>query len=238
MIKQHEFNTEWWGEEVGIITDPAFFDQSIAKQCAVLPRFAWVEFVQPVSKLPARQALAEAGFFYTDTQIRFRIDLTHIQPGPCANSLHVEIASERPFAIQDGDLRLFPYERFYAIAGATEARVNNRYLRWSNNLIREHPATCLRFLQDSRVQGWFLSHPGSGSLDLTLAMLSTTSAASGFDVYARALAQYARMGFRLGSASFSVRNSPVHNIYSSLGARYLEPRECWIWIRPGKKRNV
>jgi hypothetical protein len=231
MIKQHEFNTEWWGKEVGIVTDPAFFRQPPADQHAVLQQFAWTEFVQPVSKLPDRRSMADAGFFYADTQVRFRIDLSHIKPGPCASALEVEIASEAPFSIHEGDLKTFPYERFYSLPGATETRINARYVRWSNNLIRQHPATCFRFLQAGQVQGWFLSHPESGSIDLTLAMLSATAAASGFDVYSRALAEYARRGFRLGAASFSARNSPVHNIYSALGARYLEPRECWIWIR-------
>jgi hypothetical protein len=231
MIKQHEFNTEWWGEAVGIVTDPAFFAGSSADQRTALQRFAWVEFVQPVSKLPDRRVLADAGFFYTDTQVRFRLDLSRVQPGLCANSVQVEVASESPFVIQDGELKTFPHERFYSLPGASEARVNARYLRWSNNLIRQYPATCLRFLQDGNVQGWFLSRPEAGSINLTLAMLNATATASGFDLYARALAEYFRMGFRLGAASFSVRNSPVLNIYSSLGARFLEPRECWMWVR-------
>ena len=232
MIKKHEFNTEWWGEEVGVVTDSEFFRQSSAEQRAALQQFAWVEFVQTVSKVPDRRVLAGAGFFNIDTQVRFRLDLTHIEPSACAKSLQVEIASQSPFGIQDGDLSRFQHERFYALPGASEARVNNRYVRWSNNLIHEHPATCLRFSQDSRVQGWFLSHPESGSIDLTLAMLGSAASISGFDLYSRALGEYAGLGFRLGLASFSVRNGAVHNIYAKLGARFLEPRECWMWIRP------
>ena len=231
MIKKHEFNSEWWGEEVGIVTDSAFFAQSPETQFGALQRFAWVEFVQPVSKLPERTTLANSGFFYIDSQVRFRIDLSHIKPGSCASALKVEIAAESPFVINEGDLKTFPHERFYALPGASETRVNARYVLWSNNLIRQNPTTCLRFTQGGSVQGWFLSHPESGSVDLTLAMLSSMASASGFDVYSRALAEYFSMGLRFGSASFSVRNSPVHNIYSSLGARFLEPRECWMWIR-------
>jgi len=232
MIKQHEFNTEWWGEEVGIVTDVAFFSQSTADRQRALERYAWVEFIQPANRLPDRGLMAEANFSYTDTQVRFRIDLAHTQPNSCAASLQLEVAAEHPFSICDGELRLFPYERFYAIPGATEAKVNNRYVRWANNLISQNPATCLRFQQDGRVQGWFLSRPGSGSINLTLAMLSAAATASGFDLYSRALVEYAKTGFRLGEASFSIRNTPVHNIYANLGARFLEPRECWMWVRP------
>jgi hypothetical protein len=231
MIKRHEFNTEWWGEEVGIVSDPEFFRLPQAEQRTALEKFAWVEFVSPVSKVPDHQSLTSSGLFHTDTQIRFRIDLSHIRPGPCAHALQVENASSAPFEIRLGDLRVFPHERFYVLPGASEARVNNRYVGWSQNLIQQHPATCLRFLQEGRVQGWFLSHAESASIDLTLAMLSSDSSSSGFDLYSRALAEYNRAGFRLGSASFSVRNTPVHNIYASLGARFLEPRECWMWIR-------
>ncbi len=232
MIKLHEFNTEWWGSPVGIVTDSAFFQQSPADQQRALEQYAWVEFVHPAATLPSRLSLASAGFFYTDTQVRFRLDLTRIQPGSCAEALAVESADRSAFTIRDGELRPFPYERFYALPGATEPKVSQRYVLWSNNLVRQHPATALRFLQEGKVQGWFLSHPEKGALGLTLAMLSADSNTSGFDLYSRAASEYARRGFRLGTASFSIQNSPVHNIYSALGARFTEPRECWMWIHP------
>ncbi len=232
MIKQHEFNTEWWGDEVGIITDPAFFRQSEGEQRSTLHRFAWVEFIQPASKLPDRRTLAEAGFFCSDTQVRFRIDLTRVKSSSCADALQIQVASETPFDIAEGDLKVFPYERFYALPGATESRINARYVRWAKNLVASHPGTCFRFLQDGKVQGWFLSQPESAGVELTLAMLSARAGASGFDLYSRALAEYGGRGFRLGMASFSVRNSPGHNIYAHRGARFLEPKECWMWVRP------
>jgi hypothetical protein len=231
MIKRHEFNTEWWGDEVGIVEDPEFFTQPASQIRAALDRFSWVEFVHPVSKLPGRQVLADAGFFYTDTQVRFRIDLSQIQLNPCAAELNLEIASDAPFTIQDDELKVFPFERFYALPNASESKVNERYVRWGNSLIQQNSATCYRFLQDGKVQGWFLSHPESPAINLTLAMLSRNAVTSGFDLYSRALAEYAKKGFRLGMASFSIRNTPVHNIYANLGARFLEPRECWMWIR-------
>ena len=237
MIKRHDFNTEWWGDEAGIVTDPAFFTQPSSQIRTALDRFSWVEFFHPVSKLPARHILANAGFFYTDTQIRFRLDLAHIQPNSCAAALKLEIASASPFSIEDDELKLFPFERFYALPNATESKVNQRYVLWANNLIQQNPATCYRFLQDRKVQGWFLSHPEPPAIGLTLAMLSQNAAISGFDLYSRALAEYAKQGFRLGMASFSVRNTPVHNIYANLGARFLEPREYWMWIRDPNART-
>ena len=232
MIKTHEFNTQWWGSPVGIVTDPAFFQKSPADQRRSLDQYSWVEFVHPAATLPDRRALAAAGFFYTDTQIRFRLDLTRIKPSTCAEALTMESADQTAFSIRDGELRPFPHERFLGLPGASEPKVSQRYVLWSNNLIRQYPATAFRFLQDGNVQGWFLSFPGKGVLELTLAMLAADSNTSGFDLYSRAVSEYAQRGFRLGTASFSIHNSPVHNIYSALGARFLEPRECWMWIRP------
>ena len=61
-------------------------------------------------------------------------------------------------------------------------------------------------------------------------MLTAHACVSGFDLYSRAISHFAGMDFRLGHASFSVRNSSVLNIYARLGACFLEPRECWMWI--------
>ena len=230
MIKHHDFNTEWWGQEVGIVTDPAFFNLDERSRLVSLEKFAWVECVLPVSKLPNRQKLANSGFFYTDTQVRFRIDLTRVRPSECALTLSLIPASQDPFEVPADELRPFLHERFYVLPGVSSAKVSQRYARWASNLLRDHPQTCYRIFSKDSVQGWFLSQPHSAGLELTLAMLSTQATTSGFDLYARALAGYAA-NFRLGFASFSVSNSPVHNIYANLGARFLEPRECWIWIR-------
>jgi hypothetical protein len=232
MIRRHDFNSEWWGENVGILSDSAFFELSTTAQREALGRFAWVEFSDPVSQLPSRRALTEAGFLYADTQIRFRIDMGKVEAGSCARDLKVNSAAECPFEIQEGDPRPFLHERFYILPGATESRISARYRRWASKLIASDPATSFRFLLNGHPQGWFLAHPEKNGLQLTLAMLSAHASVSGRDLYVRALARFAEKGYRLGFASFSVRNSNVLNIYSQLGARFLEPRECWIWTQP------
>jgi hypothetical protein len=54
---------------------------------------------------------------------------------------------------------------------------------------------------------------------------------SGFELYARCLAEYARRGYRSGSASFSILHTAVHNIYAQLGARFETPLGIWFWVR-------
>src|SRR4051812_47268781 len=66
MIKRHEFNSDWWGEEVGIISDPEFFRLPEKEQRTSLEKFAWVEFTSPISKLPDHESLTSSGLFHTD----------------------------------------------------------------------------------------------------------------------------------------------------------------------------
>jgi hypothetical protein len=230
MIRRHDFNSEWWGEDVGIISDNTFFELPSRDQLAALQKFSWVEFVQLVSQLPSRRALAAAGFFYGDTQIRFRLDLRRIPPSQCQDKLAVESAAELSFRISHSDIHPFLHERFGVLPGITETRLSERYSLWASRLIASDPETCITLSLGETTQGWFLAQRDHGSLELTLAMLSAGAKISGYDLYAHACAHFADCGHRLGNASFSVRNSSVLNIYSRLGARFLEPREIWIWV--------
>jgi hypothetical protein len=236
MIRRHDFNSEWWGEDVGIVSDSKFFEEPSRDQSAALRRFAWVEFVQPVSQLPSRRALAAAGFFYADTQVRFRLDLRRTTPSQCSDHLAVESAADSPFHISPADIRPFLHERFGVLPGITESRLSARYSLWASRLIASAPVTSLRFTLPGATQGWFLAQLDQEGLELTLAMMSAGAQISGFDLYARAIAHFADCGHRLGYASFSVRNSSVLNIYSRLAARFLEPREIWMWLGEGQHR--
>ncbi len=230
MIRRHDFNSDWWGKDVGIVSDRAFFELPNSAQLDSLGRFDWVEFVTAVSEIPSRCVLAKAGFFYVDTQMRFRLSLGSKELSDCGRRLEVKSAVESPFEVQPGDIQPFLHERFYELPGATESRIRERYSMWASRLVSQHPATALRFSLGGEAQGWFLAESRNNGLQLTLAMLSARSNISGFDLYSRAMAHFADLGYRLGLASFSVRNSNVFNIYSTLGARFVEPRECWMWV--------
>jgi hypothetical protein len=70
-------------------------------------------------------------------------------------------------------------------------------------------------------------------IELTLAVLKKGGVISGLDLYSGAAAHYNRQGYRVGKAGFSVTNTAVHNIYASLGARFTEPREVWMYHHSG-----
>ena len=231
MIREHTFNSQWWGAKVGIISDPAFFSLGESEQQGRLSEYAWVEFVAPFDTVSPYD-LARAGFLQTDTQIGFKVDLRRLPVLPGFTDLEVEIADDTPFSVDLADLPLFEHERFRYLPGITPEKLNGRYALWSKALITSQPQWCLRIMHGFQVEGWFLSERDEGGFNLTLASLHRDASISGMLLYQKALSTYAQRGQYVGGARFSVTNSPVHNIYAGLGARFLAPSGCWLWVRP------
>jgi hypothetical protein len=240
MIRDHEFNSLWWGSPVGFVHDPAFFSLDPEKQQILLQPYAWAEFYAQLDQAPSLQNLAAAGFTQTDTQIQFLLNLSKVEATASTDRLDYYFADQKNFHIEVEELVMFTHERFQHIPGCTGTRTNERYALWANRLIREHPKTCMRLFLDNKLQGWFLSRPEKQrGLNLTLAMLSNTAKISGMLLYQQACVAYADRGHRLGNASFSVSNTSVHNIYATLGARFMPPGGNWLWLAPatGKSTN-
>lgn len=229
MIREHEFNTRWWGSPVGILNDPGFFDLDQSAQHEACAPFAWIEFSAPLDVAPVPDKLGHAGFYWVDTQIPFRIGLSNIDSTSSIERLSATSAEETPFHISKQELKSFAHERFRFLPGITTERIDERYALWSNLLIANHPAWCLRIVDGTDVQGWFLSQALPGRpLDLTLAMLKSDARISGHLLYQKAMLEFAVRGARIGNAAFSVVNTPVMNIYASLGARFLTPKGHWL----------
>jgi hypothetical protein len=236
VIRTHETNTRWWGAPAGIVDDAAFFTQPDIERQQALAAYQWVEFKSDLGAAPPLAAIARAGFFLADTQVAFRIALRDAD-GTCAEQLTVRFAGESGFQCRAEDLAPFDRERYIHLPGLTQERLNERYANWGSQLIRDHPETCLAVLSGEQVQGWFLSQPAPGGLNLTLAATHRHARVSGFLLYQKSLAAYAAKGHRVGFAGFSVRNTAVHNIYAKLGARFTAPFGIWLWISPGANRS-
>jgi len=240
MIRNHEFNTRWWGKPVGIVHDPAFFSLDQVKQKKLLEPYVWAEFYSQLDQAPSLQDLTAAEFLQIDTQIQFLLNLSKVGSTASTDRLDFCFADQKSFQIEVEEVATFTHERFQHIPGCTVARINERYSLWANRLILEHPATCMQLFLNGRLQGWFLSLPGKQhGLNLVLAMLSNSAEVSGLLLYRQACVAYAERGHRLGNASFSVTNTPVHNIYMTLGARFMPPGGNWLWLSPatGKSNN-
>lgn len=230
MIREHAFNTQWWGAKVGFVYDPDFFSLDPAQQKELLHEYTWAEFVAPLDKV-APDLLMRSGFFQTDTQISFKLDMTRIPPLPDFTDVTVVSAAEAPFTIGPDDLAAFEHERFRYLPGIGPSQLAARYTQWANTLITAQPECCLQIASASEVQGWFLSDKDTSGFHLTLAALHQKAQISGMLLYQVAINAYAHRGQRVGGARFSVTNTAVHNIYARLGARFLSPSGCWLWVR-------
>jgi hypothetical protein len=237
LIHEHEANSAWWGERVGMLADAAFFSLSRSEQAVLLADFAWVEFKAPLNAAPPAHRLLGAGFAWVDAQIEFRIGLAHVASSPSLDPLQVRFADREPFTIAACDLKPFEHERFLELPGITPEKLHERYARWARQLVAEQPGWCLEIVYQSRSQGWFLSRQAERGLNLTLAMLHKDATISGMHLYQKALIAYAGRGQRVGWASFSVGNVSVHNIYSRLGAQFTPPMGCWLWLNRRERNN-
>jgi len=228
VIGRHDFNSEWCGQEVGIVRDNAFFELSVLERENRLRPWAWVEARQGAGL--ASRALGAAGFTQVDTQMPFKIGLARLQGSPSLERAEVRFADQEPFHVPGAELADFAHERFAVLPGVGMADLNRRYALWSEQLLQADPAHCMQVLVGGEVQGWFLGRQTEQGLELTLAMLKRGASISGHLLYHRALLAYAERGARVGHAAFSVSNTPVLNIYASLGARFLAPVASWFWI--------
>ncbi len=230
VIREHVFNSEWWGAPVGVVDAPkALLALPKEARLAELARFAFVELRGRDDALPPPQALATAGFFHVDTQLKFRIGLSGLRATDSVERLPVCFADEAKLVIEAEQLASFRHERFLQLPEITEPKLARRYAAWGNALIEQSPATCLAVYDEDALQGYFLSQPRGGSLHLTLAMLMANACVSGHLLYLRALLAYAQRGHRMGGADFSASNTAVLNIYANLGARFLAAEQCFFW---------
>jgi hypothetical protein len=232
MITINEPNAAWLGEPAGTLVDSSWFEKPIALQKQELNRFSFVEFKAPLDATPKGDVLRDSGFFWSDVQISFRLALDKLPSSPSLDRYQCVSAVEQPFVVDAAELRDFANERFFALPGMNAFRLNARYAVWANQLIARQPSSCFRIMLDGRVQGWFLGSREGSTVNLTLAMLAADASSSGAHLYHKAASAYAAQGCILGKAIFSVRNMPVLNIYSKLGAQFMRPEGVWMWVKP------
>ena len=234
MIGEHHFNSRWWGSSVGISNNPELLTLPAAQRASLLRHYAWVELLLPLHQaVPYLREIAASGFMQVDSQLNFRIHLKRlaVRSTSAMEQLTVETAVDAPPDVSSRPFAPFVYERFLALPGVDQERVDQRIALWSEELLTASPEHCLTILYQGRPQGWFLARPDPDKgLNLTLAMSAANATVSGIYLYQKALFEYQKRGYRMGWASFSVRNSAVHNIYTSLGATFLPPTGSWFWL--------
>lgn len=230
MIETNKYNSAWLGLNAGTLKDPGWFLKDADARAKELADFGFVEFKAPISEAPAATLLHEAGFFWVDAILGFRIGLGRLSSTPSLERYECVSAEVAPFHVDGHEMMEFQSERFLSLPGMTSELLAKRYEAWANQLIREEPSACFRVLLNGSTQGWFLGKKRGTTVDLTLAMLAKGASASGAHLYHKALLAYNQMGCAMGKAAFSVKNTPVLNIYSSLGAHFTQPEGVWMWV--------
>jgi hypothetical protein len=228
IARLHEFNTEWWGENVGIVDIGNLSKINDQQVITELSPYHWVEARTNDSNSVDLERMRSLGFFQVDTQVHFRIRLSAIEYSSSLKGLDVAFADEQPFKIVYDDILDFSADRFARLPGCTPEKNKQRYSLWSEHLMKSQPENTLCVLKDGEIQGYYLSQKNESGFQLTLAMLSTDSQITGMHLYHRALLAYKERGIRIGGASFSVNNLPVLNIYANLGARFISTERFWF----------
>lgn len=233
LIKTHELNTDWWGEPVGLVLKPEFFDLPDARREELLSPFVWAEYKAPLSPAVPFLRMARCGFLLVDSQVPMSLDLTPVAPVDPAEGLEVRFGDRFPFRVRADEMRLFSCERFNVLPGAAPERINARYELWGNRIIEQHAASCLQVCRGGRVQGWFLSTAKGSEIEVALVMLHRDATVRGRLVYRAGFSAYAQRGFATSRSFFSVMNPAVMNVIAGLGARFSTPVGCWFWLRGG-----
>jgi len=234
VISSHDFNSQWWGGPVGIIHDKDFFQQGMAECQRLLQPFDWVEFKASRGDVAIESAVALCGFQFVDLQVLYKAGLDKSATSQREVPLEMVNATVHEFDLHPSELTEFAAERFSVLPGVTPERICQRYVAWASTLLGKNPELCFEVRKDSIPQGWVFAERTESprAVNFTLVMTSNRSQVRGLEVYRAALQQFARMGFAFCQASFSAFNVPAHNIHALLGARFLDPVICWIWVNP------
>ena len=228
LIKVHDFNSSWYGKKVGIITDVEFFSLPQKEQDDLLSLYEWVEYRTLLgAKLPLHQ-IHRSGFFRAETNLRFRLNLKSLNPTDSTDSLTIRTFEEENFRIDPTEIATFKQSHLYYLPGITTEMITELFSLFGNRIIDNQPDRCMQILLNGEVQGWFLSEKTESGLNLTLGMAHKEAEIFGFVLFKKAFLTYAEWNEKIGYAAFSASNGAAHNIYSTLGARFVEPEGIWL----------
>lgn len=222
---------------MGIVTSADFFRLDRLRCLELLEEYDWVEFKAPRGgDFNIEVSATRLGFQFADLQLHYKASCLRVPTLRQETSLELNLVSARAneFKLVATDITEFSAERFALLPGITPNKICERYVAWANMLLKQNPELCFKVCQGTAPQGWVFTEPGDSpcSLNFTLAMTSKETRLRGVEIYAAAIKHFADIGFTFCQAAFSAFNVPAHNIHAFLGARFLEPVICWLWINP------
>ena len=229
MISQHDFNTRWWGQPVGISTEPSLLTRSPDILGQLVEPFSWVEVRCPLDQLPSGWLGPENGFQFVDVQLSYRAPLHNL--APLSRSTSIVPASESGLG-DLADLAPFTAERYSKLPGITPELLALRYKKWAEDLVAEHPDWCATVLHEDRTAGYVFGSPDGTSAHFVLAASSTRATTPGLVIYLAAAQFFASKGARQMQSALSSTNVGALNAHMPLRCRFLQATGVWIRMSP------
>jgi hypothetical protein len=220
----HEFNTRWWGSPVGHSDDIDLLMANEAELTRELDAYDWCE-VRVKHGDVARLPLAERNTFaWVDTQLHYRLNLRRVEGIPKAAT----IVDSTELSIDVEKFASFQSERYRMLPQVSQAKVDERYRLWANDLIESSPGYCATAFYKENIVGYFFGQPDGESARFSLAVANQLASVPGMLLYSCALNHFKSLGARTAAASISSQNIGALNIHAALGCQFYEAVGCWL----------
>lgn len=181
----------------------------------------------------AHRALRALGFHYVDTS------LNPVLPNVLSSRLPPPRLPVRLAQPQDTDAILsiaassFHHGRYHADPLFPKALADKRYRVWIHNTLRQpRPSDTVFVLEyKTSVAGFFHVSIDGSHCDMRLAAMdpSYKSSLLGVELYSSTVAELQRQGIRKITTTISATNTPVLNLFSTLGFHFAQPQLVFHW---------
>lgn len=208
------------------------------------PFLAWLEQESihlascrlPQDRLHESMLLERAGFRFVEMVLHPH--LADLQAYPCApQELRVERADDADLpAIEEMAAQAFGHERFHTDPRLNRTLADRRYRVWVRNS-HDHPTQRLYKISDgAELVAFFVTENQPDGLcywHLTAISPAFQGRGYGKRVWREMLYFHQREGMARIGTTIAARNTPVLNLYASLGFRFQPPEMTLHWLRDG-----
>lgn len=208
----------------------------------LLPFQAWLEQEKirlascrvPFDRLNETMLLENAGFRFVEMVLHPQ--LADLQAYPCVSQgLDVDLADDADLpVIEDIAAHAFGYERFHADPRLERALADQRYRVWVRNSHRHPTQRLYKICDGPDLIAFFVTENKPDGLcywHLTAIAPGFQGRGYGKRVWREMLNQHQREGMTRIGTTIAGGNTPVLNLYVSLGFRFQPPEITLHWLR-------
>lgn len=188
----------------------------------------------PHDSLRESMLLEDAGFHFVEMVLHPH--LADLQAYPCeSQGLDVSLATTNDLpAIEAMAADAFGYERFHADPRLDRTLANQRYRVWVHNSLGHKKQRLYKICDGPNIVAFFVTESRPDGVcywHLTAIAPAFQGRGYGKRVWREMLALHQRQGMRQVATTIAARNTPVLNLYASLGFRFQPPETTLHWLR-------